>query len=311
MAISASDVKKLREMTGAGMMDSKKALEATNGDFDKAIEFLREKGLAGAQKKAGRIAAEGICDTLVSSDNKKGVVVEVNSETDFVAKNEKFRNFVADVCSQALDSNASDDNIDEFLNEKWKKDSSKTVSEALAGEIAVIGENMHIRRKKTLVAKEGFVLSYIHSQGRIAVLVDVKTDKVSNEAKDMAKNIAMQIAALNPVYVRSEDVSEDYKNKEREILLAQAKEEAPDKPENILKGMVEGRLNKELKEICLLNQVYVKADDGKQTVAQYVESVAKATGSNLSINSFVRFETGEGLEKKNEDFAAEVAAQMK
>ena len=307
--ITAALVKELREVTGAGMMACKKALAAVEGDMEKAIEHLREQGLAGAEKKAGRIAAEGVSFTKLSSDGKHGVVVEVNAETDFVAKNEKFRTFVEEVATQALDSNAKD--IDAFLNEKWALDPSKTVAEQLSAMISVIGENMHIRRFAKLEEENGLVQDYVHSGGRIGVLLDVQSSVVNDAVKEMAKNVAMQIAALNPKYVSRAEVDQEYLKNEKEILLATAKNEKPNAPEHVLKGIVEGRLNKELKEVCLVDQVYVRAEDGKQTVGQYVESVAKQAGAEISLVRFVRFETGEGLEKKNEDFAAEVAAQMK
>ena len=310
MAITAAMVKELREMSGAGMMDCKKALTATDGDMDKAVEFLREKGLATAQKKAGRIAAEGIVMLKVSDDSKKAVAVEVNAETDFVAKNEKFQGYVAQVAEQALDTTAAD--IDAFLAEPWKFDTTKTVNEALAGQIAVIGENMKIRRFQQVEEADGFVASYTHMGGKIGVLVDVVTDVVNDAVKEMAKNVAMQVAALKPQYTSRAEVSADYIEHEKGILLAQIKNDPKEsqKPEKVIEGMITGRINKELKEICLLDQVYVKAEDGKQSVQAYVDSVAKANGAKISIKKFVRYETGEGMEKKNEDFAAEVAAQM-
>ena len=311
MAITAAQVKELREMTGAGMMDCKKALTSTDGDMDKAVEFLREKGLATAQKKASRIAAEGLCKTLVTEDGKKAVVVEVNAETDFVAKNEKFQGYVADVAAQALNTTAAD--IDAFLAEAWALDTTKTVKEALAAQIAVIGENMKIRRFQKVEETEGFVASYTHMGGKIGVLVDVVTDVVNDEIKEMAKNVAMQIAALNPKYTNRSEVSEEYIAHEKEILMAQIQNDPKEsqKPEKVIQGMISGRINKELKEICLLDQVYVKAEDGKQSVEKYVAEVAKANGANVTIKGFVRYETGEGIEKKEEDFAAEVAKQMK
>ena len=310
MAITAAQVKELREMTGAGMMDCKKALTATDGDMEKAVEFLREKGLATAQKKASRIAAEGLCKTLVSEDGKKAVVVEVNAETDFVAKNEKFQNYVAEVAAQALDTTAAD--TEAFLAEPWKADSSKTVNEVLAAQISVIGENMNIRRFAQVAEADGFVASYTHMGGKIGVLVDVVTDVVNDDIKEMAKNVAMQIAALKPQYTNSNEVSADYIAHEKEILLAQIMNDPKEsqKPEKVIQGMINGRINKELKEICLLDQVYVKAEDGKQSVAKYVEQVAKANNANVTIKSFVRYETGEGIEKKEENFAEEVAKQM-
>ena len=310
MAVTAKLVKELREMTGAGMMDCKKALTATDGDMDKAVEFLREKGLATAQKKAGRIAAEGIVMLKVSEDGKKAVAVEVNAETDFVAKNEKFQGYVAQVAELALNTKAAD--IDAFMEEEWTFSESATVKEELAHQIATIGENMNIRRFTQVTEENGFVASYTHMGGKIGVLVDVETDVVNDAVKEMAKNVAMQVAALKPLYTNDSEVSAEYIAHEKEILLAQIMNDPKEsqKPEKVIQGMIAGRINKELKEICLLDQVYVKAEDGKQSVQAYVDSVAKANGAKIAIKKFVRFETGEGMEKKNEDFAAEVAAQM-
>ena len=310
MAITAAMVKELREMTGAGMMDCKKALTATEGDMDKAVEFLREKGLAGAQKKAGRIAAEGIVDTLVSEDGKNAVVVEVNAETDFVAKNEKFRTYVGEVAKQALATKAAD--MDAFLAEPWIDDTTLTVKEQLSSMISVIGENMNIRRFEKMSEPNGVVVSYIHAGGKIGVLVDVESDVVNDAVKEMAKNVAMQVAALKPLYTSASEVSADYIAKEKEILLAQIKNDPKEasKPEKVIQGMIQGRINKELKEIVLLDQVYVKAEDGKQSVGKYVEQVAKAEGAKIAVKRFIRFETGEGLEHKSENFAEEVAKQM-
>lgn len=310
MAISASMVKELREMTGAGMMDCKKALTNTDGDMDKAVDYLRENGLAKAEKKAGRIAAEGIVKTNISEDGKQAAIVEVNSETDFVAKNEKFQDFVGAVASQVNASGAAD--IDAFMDEAWAADTSKTVKEELASMIATIGENMNIRRFEKVSCENGLVVDYIHAGGKIGVLVAAETDNTGAEVTECLKNIAMQIAAMNPKYLSSADVSEEYKEKEKEVLLAQAKNDPANagKPDNIIEKMIIGRLNKELKEVCLTEQVYVKAEN-KESVAKYVESVAKAAGCSIKLTKFVRFETGEGLEKKNEDFAAEVAAQLK
>ena len=310
MAITAGMVKELREMTGAGMMDCKKALTATEGDMDKAVEYLRENGLAKAVKKAGRIAAEGLCKVLVSEDAKKAVVVEVTAETDFVAKNDKFQDYVAQVAEQALETEATD--IEAFLAEPWKFDTTTSVKEALAGQIAVIGENMNIRRFQKVEEANGFVASYTHMGGKIGVLVDVETDVVNDAIAEMAKNVAMQATALKPAYTSREEVSEDYIAHEKEILLAQIMNDPKEsqKPEKVIQGMINGRINKELKEVCLMDQVYVKAEDGKQSVAQYVAEVAKANGATVKVKGFVRFETGEGIEKKEEDFAAEVAKQM-
>lgn len=305
-AVTAAMVKELRESTGAGMMDCKKALAATDGDMDKAVEFLREKGLAAAAKKAGRIAAEGIVKTVVSG--KEAAIVEVNSETDFVAKNADFNAYVDDVAAQALHTSATD--IDTFLAEKWEKDTTKTVAEALSSEIAIIGENLSIRRFEKVSQPNGMVASYIHMGGKIGVLVNVETTVVNEAIEEMAKNVAMQVAAIKPLYTSDAEVDADFLAKEKEILTAAAKNEKPDANDKIIEGMVKGRINKELKEICLLDQVYVKAEDGKQSVSAYVAQVAKENNATIAIKGFVRFETGEGIEKKNEDFAAEVAAQM-
>ena len=304
MAVTASMVKELREMTGAGMMDCKKALNETNGDMDAAIEFLRKNGQAKAEKKAGRIAAEGIVMAGVKED-KTAAIVEVNSETDFVAKNADFQAYVQAVVNQALATNAAD--MDAFMAEAWNEDASKTVKDVLTEKIAVIGENLNIRRFEKIEA-EGCVVSYIHGGGRIGVLVEADTDVVNDEIKTCLKNVAMQVAAMSPKYVSRDEVEQDFLEHEKEILLAQAKKENPNKPDNIIEKMIIGRLNKEMKEICLLDQTYVQ--DSDLTVAKYVEKVAKENGANVAVKKFVRFETGEGLEKKNEDFAAEVAAQM-
>lgn len=306
--ITAGMVKELREMTGAGMMDCKKALAETDGNMDEAVEFLRKNGQAKAEKKAGRIAAEGLCK-VVLKDEKTAAVVEVNSETDFVAKNEEFQSFVAAVAEQAVCSDAAD--MDAFMAEAWKQDASKTVKDALVEKIAKIGENLNIRRFEKVVAENGCVVSYTHGGGRIGVIVEAETDVVNDAVKEALVNVAMQVAALSPKYVSTDDVSEEYKAHEKEILMAQIANDPKmaGKPEKVIEGAVTGRLNKELKEVCLLEQVYVKAEDGKQTVAQYVAQVAKENSAKLSVKKFVRFETGEGLEKKVDDFAAEVAAQ--
>ena len=285
------------------MMDCKKALTATDGDMDKAVEFLREKGLATAQKKAGRIAAEGIVMLKVSEDGKKAVAVEVNAETDFVAKNEKFQGYVAQVAELALNTKAAD--IDAFMEEEWTFSESATVKEELAHQIATIGENMNIRRFTQVTEENGFVASYTHMGGKIGVLVDVETDVVNDAVKEMAKNVAMQVAALKPLYTNDSEVSAEYIAHEKEILLAQIMNDPKEsqKPEKVIQGMIAGRINKELKEICLLDQVYVKAEDGKQSVGKYVQEVAKANNANITIKGFVRFETGEGLEKKEENLS--------
>lgn len=360
--ITAAMVKELRELTGAGMMDCKKALAQTEGDMDAAVEFLRKNGQAKAEKKAGRIAAEGLCK-VVLKDDKTAAVVEVNSETDFVAKNEIFQEFVAAVADQAVASSAAD--MDAFLAEQWNKDASMTVKDALVAQIAKIGENLTIRRFKKVTADNGCVVSYTHGGGRIGVIVEAATATVDDAVKEALTNVAMQVAAMNPEYVSRADISEEAMAKLKEITIDSALN-APDslpKPvlqklidkaindkvwsdediaiyeekksnmnylfnflskeakaalaelamadkaaivsDKIFSGLVEGRISKQVKEISLLDQVYVKAEDGKQTVAKYLESVSK----DLKIASFVRFEVGEGIEKKVDDFAAEVAAQ--
>lgn len=307
--VTAAMVKELREQTGAGMMDCKRALNETNGNMEEAIEVLRKNGQAKAIKKEGRIAAEGICRIATQGDTV-AAVVEVNSETDFVAKNEIFQQFVEAVAEQAVNSSAAD--MDAFMEEKWNEDSSKTVKEILVEKIAVIGEKLSIRRFEKVEAAEGCVVSYVHGGGRIGVIVEAKTNVVNDAVKEALTNLAMQVAALSPKYVATSDVPEEFKAHEREIIAAQIAQDPKmeGKPEKVIEGAVNGRLNKELKEVCLLEQVYVKAEDGKQTVAQYLAQVAKENHADMSIQKFVRFETGEGLEKKNEDFAAEVAAQL-
>ena len=305
MAITAGMVKELREMTGAGMMDCKKALTETNGDMDAAVEFLRKNGQAKAEKKAGRIAAEGIVKAVVK-DDKLAAIVEVNSETDFVAKNDEFQGFVEAVVNQIADSDAAD--MDAFMAEAWAADASKTVKDALVEKIAVIGENLNIRRFEKVSAENGCVVSYIHGGGRIGVLVVADTDVVNDEIKTCLKNVAMQVAAMSPKYVSRDEVSQEFMDHEKEILLAQAKKENPEKPDNIIEKMIIGRLNKEMKEICLLDQVYVQ--DSDLTVAKYVDKVAKENNAKVTVTKFIRFETGEGIEKKEENFAEEVAKQM-
>ena len=313
MEITAGMVKELREISGAGMMDCKKALSECNGNIDEAMEYLRKHGQAKAEKKASRIAAEGLCRVAMKSDTV-AAVVEVNSETDFVAKNDEFQDFVMAVAEQAAETDAAD--IETFLGEAWKADSSKTIKDVLVEKIAKIGENLNIRRFEKVVATDGVVATYVHGGGKIGVIIEAKTDVVNDNIKEALTNLAMQIAAMSPLHVSTDEISEEYKAKEKEILLAQALleneqlEASKQKPQEIIEKMMIGRLNKQLKEICLLEQVYVRAEDGKQTVAQYVAAVAKENSANLSIKRFVRFETGEGLEKREEDFAAEVASQL-
>ena len=274
MAITASMVKELREMTGVGMLDCKKALAETDGDMEKAVEYLREKGLAASEKKAGRIASEGVCLSYLSDDKNVGVVVEVNSETDFVAKNPVFREYVLQVAEHIASSDAAD--VDALLNEKWKFDESMTVAEALSSKIAVIGENLKIRRFEKYVKEgAGTIVSYIHGGGRIGVMIEIGCDNANEAVEEMGKNIAMQVAALNPKFIAVENVPEEYLAKEREILtqMTMNDEKNAKKPANIIEKMIEGRLNKEMKEVCLVEQPYVK--DGDLTVKKYIESVAR------------------------------------
>ncbi len=308
MAITAGMVKDLREMTGAGMMDCKRALTETDGNFDEAIEYLRKKGLAAAEKKASRIAAEGICAVNISADNKKAAIVEVNSETDFVAKNEKFRDYVDKVAAQAANTKATD--IEAFMAEPWALDTSKTVKDELSSQIAVIGENMNIRRFEQVEATNGFVESYIHMGGKIGILIEMETEVCNDKTIECAKNLAMQIAALKPKYVDQSEVPAEFIEHEKQILKEQAMNDPANanKPENIIDKMLVGRLQKEMKEFCLVDQVYVKDQD--LSVQKYIDSVVKEVGAPIKVKRFVRYETGEGLEKKSEDFAAEVAKQM-
>ena len=300
---TAQTVKELREMTGCGMMDCKAALTETGGNIEKAIEYLREKGMASAAKKAGRIAAEGLVESAVFGNT--GVVVEVNSETDFVAKNKDFQDFVHNVASHIAENNPVD--VEMLSAQKFDADSSKTVGEALTEKIAVIGENMNIRR---FARYEGVCEAYVHGGGRIGVLVQFNAAvsvAAKAEFKVFMKDIAMQIAAANPQFVCSDEVPSDVIEKEKEILRAQALNEG--KPEAIVDKMVIGRVQKYYKEICLVEQPYIKDPD--ISVKQYVENTAKMLGGDISIVKFARFEKGEGLEKKCENFAAEIASMVK
>ena len=295
--ITSAAVKELREMTGCGMMDCKKALTEANGDMDKAIEWLREKGLAAAAKKAGRIAAEGLVYAGTNADNTVGVVVEVNSETDFVAKNADFQTFVQNVAQTVLTENPAD--VEDLLTKKYP-DSDLTVADMLREKLLTIGENMNIRR---FVRYEGNVMTYVHGGGRIGVMVNFDVIGTKIDAfSEMAKDIAMQIAAIMPQYLNRDSVPAEVVEKEKEILSMQAKNEG--KPEKIIEKMVMGRINKFYQENCLVDQAFVK--DGDITVKQLIENKAKELGAEISISEFVRFEKGEGLQKKEEDFAAEI-----
>ena len=302
MEITASMVKTLREKTQAGMMDCKKALAEAEGDMDRAIDILREKGLSKAAKKADRIAAEGLVKLVIAADKKSGAIVEVNSETDFVAKNEEFIGFVEDLAKMVLES--SPESVEALKVAKYMG-TEETVEEVLNGKIAKIGENMNLRR----IAREeatGAVIGYVHGAGKIAVLVNLSSDAAADELEELGRDIAMQIAAMNPMYISRDDVDQNYIEHEREILTAQAVNEG--KSEEIAKKMVEGRLNKQLKEVCLLEQVFVK--DSDFTVKQIIENKAKALGKEIKVAGVQRFEVGEGIEKKEENFAEEVAKQL-
>ena len=307
MTITAAMVKELRERTGVGMMDCKKALVECDGNMDAAIEFLRKKGMATAQKKASRIAAEGLTTVLISEDQKHGAIVEVNSETDFVAKNELFRTFVADVAAQALACGNIE--METFMASPWHLDTAQTVKDALVAKVAVIGENLQIRRYE-VVDSPSYVGSYIHGGGRISALVSLESEFVNDEVKSAAKDIAMQVASMSPRYITREDIPAEVLEHERNILVEQAQQDpkTAKKPLEILGKMVEGRLNKQMKDICLVDQIYFR--DNEITVGKYLEQVAKSVGCPIKVAYFVRYETGEGIEKKQEDFAAEVAKQM-
>lgn len=291
--VTAAQVKDLREKTGAGMMDCKKVLTETDGDMEKATELLRERGIAKAAKKSDRVAAEGLVDCYVSEDGKVGAIVEINSETDFVAKNEEFKTFVMNVAKQVAQKNPKD--IEELLAQNFIEESEKTVKEVLTDKIATIGENMNIRRFARFEST-GLVEKYIHGDGKIAVLVDF-----SSGDKEVAKDVCMQIAAAKPEFVKREEVPQERVEKEMEILKAQAMNEG--KPAEIAEKMVQGRIGKFYSEICLIDQEFVKDSDMK--VSKLLET------KNAQIVRFARFEKGEGIEKKEENFAEEVAKQIK
>ena len=307
MAFTAQDVKDLREKTGCGMMDCKKALTASDGDVEKAIEFLREKGLAAAAKKSGRIAAEGIVCTVVDREKKAGVVIEVNSETDFVGKNADFVNFV-EACAKTVIENAPAD-VDALMNCKLVG-TDMTVDAALKEKILTIGENLKIRR---FTRYEGNVVNYTHGGGRIGVLVKFDLDGVAdNDAfETFGKDIAMQIAAVSPSYVCPICVPADVVAKEKEIVLAQIENDPKlsGKPDQVKQKMVDGRINKFYKEVCLLKQPFVK--DGEIDVEAYIEKTGKELGGTIKVAEFARYEKGEGIEKREDDFAAEVASMVK
>lgn len=300
--ISAKVVKELREMTGAGMMECKKALTKTDGDIEKAVEYLREKGLASAAKKAGRVAAEGLVKTYVTEDGKQASIVEVNCETDFVALNEQFAQFAENLAKFVITSSAT--TVEELLAEKF--DGEKTVQETLTNLIATLGENMTVRRFKKFSVESGAIQGYIHGGGRIGVIVEAVCETESPVVAEVAKELCMQVAAANPLFLSEADVDQQSIEKEKEIYRVQALNEG--KPENIVEKMVEGRIKKYYKEVCLLDQPWVK--DGDKSVSKLVAEKSKEVGSEITIKSFVRFERGEGIEKVVEDFATEVAKQM-
>ena len=302
--ITAQSVKELREKTGAGMMDCKKALTASEGDMEKAIEILREKGLAAAAKKAGRIAAEGIVKTYISEDGKSAGIVELNCETDFVAANEEFVNFATRLAEMASVTAAK--NVEEFVAEKF--DAENTVSEALTALIAKLGENMTVRRFDKFNVANGVVESYIHGGGRIGVVVELNCEADNTAVlKEVAKDVCMQVAAANKSFLRWEDLDTEELEKEKEIYRVQALNEG--KPENIVEKMVMGRIQKYYKEVCLLDQAWVK--DGDKSISKYLQEKSKEVGSPITINKFVRFERGEGIEKAEDNFAEEVAKMSK
>ncbi|MBN8047837.1 MAG: translation elongation factor Ts [Paraclostridium dentum] len=301
MAITAQMVKELRETTGAGMMDCKKALQEAEGNMERAIDLLREKGLSKAAKKSDRIAAEGLVAIEMNDDNTVGAIVEINSETDFVAKNEDFKTFVKDVAEMALATEKED--VAGLLTESHKEGA---LSEVLNNRIATIGEKLDIRRFEK-VSTNGQVAGYIHGGGKIGVLVELETEARDADVLAMGKDIAMQVAAMNPKYVSKDDVDQDYIAHETEILTQQALNEG--KPANIVEKMIKGRLEKQLKEVCLVEQTFVKNPD--LTIKQLVADVAKKVGSEIKVARVVRFEVGEGIEKKEENFAEEVAKQLK
>ena len=306
--ITSQMVKELREMTQAGMMDCKKALVEADGDMDKAVEWLREKGLAAAAKKAGRIAAEGVVASYITEDAKVGVVVEVNCETDFVAKTDNFINFSKNVAKHIALANPAD--VDALMNQKFVDDESKTITDLVSDATVSIGEKISIRRFARYETDKGAVESYIHMGGKIGVLLLVENDNAETIANDTFKtfyhDVALQIAAAKPSYVCKEEVPSENLAKEREILRAQALNEG--KPEKIVDKMVDGRIQKYYKEVCLVEQPFVK--DGDKSIAQLTAEVAKEIGANINIVSFERFERGEGIEKRQDNFAEEIAAQM-
>ena len=306
MAFTNKDVMALREKTGVGMMDCKKALQESDGDVEKAIDYLREKGLAKQAKKASRVAAEGMAYATVDYDKKVGVVVEVNSETDFAAKSDKFVDFVKDIADVIINANPAD--VDALLAADMN---GQSVADVLRDKVMVIGENLSIRR---FVRYEGDCVAYVHGGGRIGVLVKFEADAAASGSEaliECGKDIAMQIAALNAAYLNEASVPTEVLEHEKEVQLALIKNDPKNanKPEAVLEKMITGKMRKYFEENCLVNQAFVK--DGNLTVAQYVEQQAKVAGGAMELTAFVRFEKGEGIEKREDDFASEVASMVK
>ena len=302
MAVTAQMVKELREATGAGMMDCKKALTEADGNMERAVDILREKGLSKAAKKADRVAAEGLVTIKTNADNTVSAIVEVNSETDFVAKNQDFKDFVADVAEMVLEGDVAD--VEALLASNHKE--GKPLKDVLNDRVATIGEKLDVRRFER-IATNGKVAGYIHGGGKIGVVVELATDSNDERVLTLGKDIAMQVAAMNPKYISRDDVDPEYIAHETEVLTQQALNEG--KPANIVEKMVVGRLNKELKEVCLVDQVFVK--DSELTISKLIAKVAKEVASDISVANMVRYEVGEGIEKREENFAEEVAKQMK
>lgn len=309
MQITAQMVKTLREKTGAGMMDCKKTLTEAGGDMDKAIDLLREKGLSKAAKKADRIAAEGLVGVEVSADMKTAAIAEINSETDFVSKNEEFKTFVKEIVSTVLEK--APQNTDDLMKADFN---GHTVQDELNNKIAKIGENMNIRRFARIEAKTGRIISYLHAGGKIGTLIYLETPSEDDKLNELGKDIAMQVAAMNPKYITEKDVDQEYLDHEREVLKQQAineNNELPEekrKPIEILEKMLGGRLKKQLKEVCLVDQAFVK--EAKKSVGDVIKEYEKMLNTKITVASMVRYEVGEGIEKRQEDFAEEVSKQM-
>lgn len=297
MGVTMKDIKELRSRTGAGVLDCKKALNEVDGDIEAAVEYLREKGMAAAAKKAGRIAAEGLVSLNITDDRKKGILVEVNSETDFVAKNDQFQNLVADISEHIMQSDAEE--VEAIEKENWYKDESQTVNDVIKAAIASIGENINLRRFKK-VETDGYLFGYIHLGGKIGVLVEFANEFDDSKAQT-AKDVAMHIAAINPEFLDRDSVDAEAIEKEKKIYREQMLNEG--KPEHILDQIIEGKINKYYTQVCLLEQPFVRDDE--KTVAEILSE------NDMEVKQFTRFEIGEGIEKKEEDFAAEVAAMTK